>query len=446
MFESIELSDNSIYLQGTLSADNFTLDNNYDLNIISGNGNVEYGYGYLDSLDLSNVSVEEVVDYSLAQTTEGGAIFDVGNGERVFDYLTLEDGSEILFENIESIVFADETVDLTIDPNDPGFDSQWNLHMMGMQNAWRFTTGSDDVLIGVQDTGLGVDYNGNFHEDIRADETWFYSDDNDNNGIYDNLADDFFREFTGESQTNSHGTAVQGIIGAASDNGVGIAGINWNSDVYNIDVLDGNTGDLSLAQATQSMIDFANSQGQNLVINMSLGGGEIEPAFEALVAENQDNVLFVIASGNDGHLGEGISTPAILAQEYDNVIAVGASWGLLDENGLETIPGQRIEYDYWGSQYGEGLTLMGPSEVLTTDATTTEGFTYNYLFNGTSAATPNVSGVASLVWSANGDLDATEVKEILSETAYDLGETGDDIYYGHGFVNADAAVRRAIAI
>ena len=67
-------------------------------------------------------------------------------------------------------------------------------------------------------------------------------------------------------------------------------------------------------------------------------------------------------------------------------------------------------------------------------------------FNGTSAATPNVTGVASLVWSANPNLSATQVKQILSQTAYDLSVPGYDTVYGSGFVNADAAVRRAMAL
>ena len=251
-----------------------------------------------------------------------------------------------------------------------------------------------------------------------------------------------------------HGTAVQGIIAANSNNGSGIAGINWGSDVANLDVLDGNLEDLTSAQATQLMIDQAASQGQNLVINMSFGvesfGATNHPnhaELEQVVAANP-NTLFVIAAGNSGNLGqEGIASPAILAQAYDNVIAVGASWGYQNEFGSATEPGTRIEYDgYWGSQYGAGLTLMGPSEVITTDAFPDSGFGYSPAFNGTSAATPNVTGVASLVWSANSNLTAADIKQILSETATDLGQAGYDIFHGHGFVNADAAVRRAIAL
>ncbi|MGB5714472.1 MAG: S8 family serine peptidase, partial [Waterburya sp.] len=234
------------YWEGTLGADIFTLAAGYDLTVISGNGNIEFGSGYYDLLDLSNLSAEEVIDYSFADASGGGVIFDSGNGSTIFDYLALNDGSEILFEGIDGIIFSDSTVDLTVVPDDPLFGSQWNLHMMGVHNAWRFTTGSDDVLIGVQDSGLGVDANGYIHPELN-DNTLYYAD---------NIADEFFREVPGDSyqRNSSHGTCVQGIIAAASNNGLGISGINWNSDVLSIDIdIDNNYGDLTVFDATQSM-------------------------------------------------------------------------------------------------------------------------------------------------------------------------------------------------
>jgi subtilisin family serine protease len=200
------------------------------------------------------------------------------------------------------------------------------------------------------------------------------------------------------------------------------------------------------------MIDFANSRRQKLIINMSLMYS-LDPNFERLVANNSNNALFVIATGNEDR--NSLSYPAILAQRFNNVIAVGASWGTLDRNGILVNPGTRISYpgpNGWGSNYGSGITLMSPSEVITTNAVPNSlnrnisGFNFNYEFNGTSAATPNVAGVASLVWSANPNLSAVQIKQILSETAFDLGQRGYDTVYGHGFVNADAAVRRALAM
>ncbi len=427
-------------LRGTLGADTFTFTGNYSRTIVSGNGNVDFGQNRFDSLDLSNLRSTDVL-FNFASTTTGGMLYDPGTGSRLFDSIMLQNGNEILFEGIERLVFSDRTIDRFVTPNDPLFSGQWNLHMMGVQTAWQFGTGTADVLIGVQDTGLGLSSTGSIHPDLRTPI-----------GSVQNYEDDYFRTYPGPGsgqQTRSHGTDVQSIIAAASNNGIGMSGINWNSPVFTIDVLDGNADDESLATATQAMINEANRRGQRLVINMSLGGGGIDPLFTALVANNQNTALFVIASGNDD--ANRLDNPAVLATRYSNVIAVGASWGRIDAYGNGSTPGDRISYpSWWGSNYGTGLTLMAPSEVTAAGANYSSQvgavFTYDSKFNGTSAATPNVTGVASLVWSANPLLTATQVQQILSQTAVDLGSAGYDILTGHGMINADAAVRRALAI
>ena len=421
----------SWYQQGSLKADRFTVDLNKALTVISGNGNVEYGYGRYDYLDLSNLFSNSIASWSPAESE--GVLFDTGNGARVFDSLVLTNGSRVLFEGLDSVQFADAIIDLSVDPNDPLFGEQWNLHMMGVQNAWRFTQGSSDVLIGVQDTGLGYSSAaGGFHPDLDRDRLIYSSN---------NVSDDF-------SSDDSHGTSVQSIIGATSDNGFGMSGINWNSNIYNIDVIGNNTDDLGLTDATQNMINYANSQGQRLIINMSLSTGGISSELESLIANNQNNALFVVSSGNNDN--SSINDPAGLGNIYENVIAVGASWGKEDYYGQSVRLGDRISYEgWWGSNYGEGLSLMGPSEVIAAEADAPRlggQFDFAEKFNGTSAAAPNVAGVASLVWSVNPYLSATQVHSIMAETAYDLGAAGYDYETGFGFVNADAAVRRAMAI
>jgi serine protease len=420
-------------VSGTLGADTFRLDARSEYNVFSGNGNVYFGRGAVDWIDLSTVSSQSV-QFNLVSGKGSGTIYDPGNGARAFDAMTLSNGRKILFEGMDSIQFADGWVNLSVIPNDPGFAGQWNLHMMGVHNAWRLTKGTNQVLIGVQDTGVGVNTSGQMHPDLDPTNMLAFAA---------NYRDELFRSVPGETatiRTSSHGTSVQGITSATSNNGVGISGINWKSSVFHIDVLDGNPGDQSIAEATQNMINYANQQGQRLVINMSLSGGGYDPDLEQLIAQNQNNTLFVIATGNDGN--NQISQPSALAYQYSNVIAVGASGGAEDVNGNRQVPGTRAYY----SNYGYGITLMGPTEVPTPDVSPYGSFDYNDKFNGTSAATPNVAGVASLMWSANPALSATQLKTILAQTAYDLGDRGYDLVYGHGFVNADAAVRRAIAL
>jgi serine protease len=414
---------------GTLRADTFTFASNFSgTAIVSGNGNVDFGGGARDTLVLTGINFAQA-NFNRADSPNGGEFYNPGNGTRIFDAITVNN-IKILFEGIETIKFADQTINLSVTPNDPLFNQQWNLQMMGVHNAWRFTTGSEKVLIGIEDTGLGTDANGNIHPDLRST---IYSADN----------------YRDESTSFSHGTLNQGAIAATANNGIGTAGINWNSPVYSIDVVGGDTGDRDLAQATQELITRANSQGQRLVVNLSLAGGW-SAAFEQLIKNNQNNALFVIAAGN-GNTNT-ISSPANLASNYGNVIAVGASWGTTDSYGNARTPGDRISYEnWWGSNYGNGLTIMAPSEYVAPSETRANSSTayesgYNNRFNGTSAATPNISGVASLIWSVNSALTATQIKQILSQTAYDLGADGYDTTYGYGFVNADAAVRRAIAI
>ncbi|WP_414588353.1 S8 family serine peptidase [Scytonema sp. PCC 10023] len=424
----LPLDSTTSYIKGTLRADTFAYQSVYNRTVYSGNGNVDFGSGARDLLDVSACSSANAT-IKLVEST-GGVVYNPGNGNRVFDSITFSDGKEILFEGIEAIKFADKTINLSVTPNDPMFGQQWNLHMMGVQNAWRFTTGSTNVLVGIEDTGLAAN-GGNLHPDLRS--TNF-------------LSNNYLDEMT---NSTAHGTSVEGVIAAASNNGVGMSGINWNSDVFHIDVMGGDAGDYDLVSATQTLINQANSKNQRLVVNLSLTGGS-SPQFEQLIANNQNTALFVIAGGNSD--GNSLESPADLANKYGNVVAVGASWGLKDWYGNPKTPGQRISYKdkgWWSSSKGDGLTLMAPSEFLTTNATKSSNafaFGYDNSLSGTSAAVANVTGVASLVWSANSNLTATQIKSVLSQTAYDLGAAGYDTEYGYGFINADAAVRRAKAL
>ncbi|MDJ0734159.1 MAG: S8 family serine peptidase [Nostocaceae cyanobacterium] len=442
------------YVAGTLGADSFTYQSNpnFSLQAFSGNGNYQYGEGASDILDLSGFSSTDVTEFYLAgfdyaaynaqynnffaNTTATqnnlGVLFDIdGNGSipaRVFDSIKLNNGDTLNFEGINLVKFANGIIDLSVTPNDPLFDQQWNLQITGVNTAWRFTEGTDDVMIGVGDTG------------------WTPHPDLQNTSV---AGDNYIDEYV-----FSHGTAVQSIIRANTDNGIGMSGINHNSEVMNIDVVvdDSLGGDYTLAQATQAMINRANSQGKRLAINFSLVGG-YSLEFEQLIANNP-NVMFVIASGNNG--SNTLASPADLALNYSNVIAVGASWGPIDWFDNQKTPGTRIDYnseeqEWWGSTFGSGLTLMAPSEVIAAKATpnASGGHDYDYYinqFNGTSAATPHVTGAISLMLSVNPNLTAVQIKDILWQTAYKNIPGYNVLEYGGGLLNVDAAVRTALAL
>jgi serine protease len=404
--------------EGDLSANTFRPSATVDRTVISGNGNVQFGQGSFDNIDLSSIN-SSTVSLNLAGLTQGGVAYNPGNGTRIFDAITFTDGRQILFEGIDTIRFADRTVNLAVTTNDPLFRNQWSLHAMGVQHAWRFTTGNDRVLVGVGDSGLGFDRLNGLHPDIRPPFAFA-----------SNYTDDF--EYVPRDYT-SHGTSVQSIIAATSNNGIGLSGINWNSPIVTVDVLGGDDRDQSLTEAVQSMIN-QRRPGQQLVINLSLSSPDgVRPAFEALVRQYQNDVLFVIASGN--YSQSQLADPASLANRYGNVVAVGA----VDRQG------NHLSY----SNYGPGLTISAPSDVVAAESTISGNrviFDYTEQSGGTSSAAPNLSGVASLVWSANPNLTAAQVREVMATSAYDLGNSGYDTRYGAGLVNADAAVRRAIAL
>ncbi|NJN29000.1 MAG: S8 family serine peptidase [Cyclobacteriaceae bacterium] len=141
--------------------------------------------------------------------------------------------------------------------------------------------------------------------------------------------------------------------------------------------------------------------------------------------------VVVFGSGNFNQSFNGVAFPARLP----GVITVGA----INKNGAIL--------DY--SSRGAEMDLVAPSgniqgDVNTTDRMGTNGYNSgNYMnnFGGTSAACPQVSGVAALILSANPTLTQAQVRTILQNTATDMGTTGFDNTFGFGRLNAQAALQ-----
>jgi serine protease len=410
------------YLEGNLLANTFQPDLQRDRTFISGNGNSQFGQDLFDTIDLSTITFDSI-NLNLANLNQGGISANPGNGSRQFDAINLSDNRQILFEGIDRIQFADRTLTLAITPNDPLFQDQWHLHTTSVHQAWRFTTGNDRVLIGIGDSGLAIDENNNLHPDLTPPQN------------FDRKTQEDFEDQRNIYNTNplsSHGTAIHSIIAAQSNNNIGIAGINWNTTITDVDLLGGDRDDLTLINGVKTLIDRRQPD-QKLIINLSLESRYgINAELEAIVRADNPDILFVIASGNSGR--DRVAAPARLAKDYKNVIAVGAVDRL----------GNHMNY----SNYGAGLTLTAPANITTAEAVKLGDqvlFQYTDRASGTSVSTPQVSGIASLVWSANPNLTASQVSNILAQSSYDLGEPGRDPRYGNGLINADRAIRLAIA-
>lgn len=150
---------------------------------------------------------------------------------------------------------------------------------------------------------------------------------------------------------------------------------------------------------------------------------------------------------NNSSVQKGLSGGvARLQTTQGNVMAVGTlenrdslgNWANTWVNGLMNA-GQVRRAPY--SNFGPSLTLMAA-----TDSPAMDKFGKMNYFNGTSAANPNMAGIASLVWSVNTSLNGRQLRQVLIDTAMDLGTAGKDNNFGNGLVNADGAVRRALAL
>jgi hypothetical protein len=320
-------------------------------------------------------------------------------------------------------------------PNDPLFDAsplpnsrheQWNLTSdrgIAADRAWPLSTGRGVVIA---DVDVGVDTG---HPDLR--------------GRFTPGFDFFMNDRTVASETrNSHGTDVAGVLGAATDNGEGIAGVAPDARIMPV-----RTADNILHQGSRlaAGIVWATDHGAD-VISMSLGAESRSAALDRAVAyAHRNDVVLVAAIGNE--LANHHNYPAT----YDEVIAVGginpdtadaAARGELEpQTPLATDFTVRATY----SDYGPHIDLVAPVQVPTTNY----GGGYSRNWSGTSSATPHVAGVAALVKAAAPHLGAGQVRQLLIQTADDLsgGRTGGvegwDQFTGYGRVNAYEAVRAA---
>jgi predicted CXXCH cytochrome family protein len=250
---------------------------------------------------------------------------------------------------------------------------------------------------------VGIDVNGN---DLRNNGI-----DDDNNGYVDDWQGWNTVDASNDVQDKlGHGTHLAGIIGAAVDNSIGIAGIAPNARLMPIKAID-STGTGSYSQVAEGIV-YATDMGAR-IINLGFSGTVdselVQRAVEYAVAHD---VLVVAASGNNGYF-----TPNYPAG-YPGVLAVSA-----------------VENDgYWApfSASGDHISLAAPGLDIYSTGT---GGSY-YTAGGTSQAAAHVSGVAALLAGQPEFASVNDLSAALLQSALDRGEPGRDPYFGYGIVQA----------
>ncbi len=377
------------------------------------------------------------------QSIKNGGSLVIFDGT-TFDYLRLQSGREIYFQGIEILQFLDRSLELQVRTNDPGFKDQWNLQMSDVASAWRFTQGDPKVLLVSLDTGI-LTAVGGIGGVADLDLTRLITDPTD---------DDNYKD-------GGHGHRSISIMAAIANNASGITGINWKSNVFVHDLYGGglNGGDrISFHQAIRQTLQYAQSNNLKVVFQGGMQGeywltdGGTQAELEQMIRESEEFAFYAIAAGN-GNVNIDLTDKsnnavkigtsgglARLQETHQNLASVGAAnpFTIQSVNGLSNAKSiDRAGY----SNYGKNLTLMAATNVPAIDKSGKQ-----VSFGGTSAANPNLAAIASLVWSANLNLTAVALRQILIETAMDMGVVGRDDWTGYGLVNADAAVRRALAI
>ena len=277
--------------------------------------------------------------------------------------------------------------------NDPYYDAAWHLGKIEAPSAWETSMG-EGVIVAILDTGVDED-----HDDLLGQTVpgWNTYDNNDDT-----------------SDVYGHGTMVAGVVAAASDNWIGVTSIAWDAIIMPVRISrpDGYAYTSDIAEG----IAWAADNGAQ-VANISYDVSESLTVQSAAAYMQEHGGVVVVASGNRG--GDRGFVPSTA------LISVGAT----DSNDVRAL----------FSSYGEYLDLVAPGVGI---YTTRLGGGYSTPA-GTSFSSPVVAAVAALMISVNPALDPVRIDAILKETADDLGEEGDDVYYGAGRVNAAEAVLAA---
>ena len=279
-------------------------------------------------------------------------------------------------------------------PNDLHYPQQWGPPVIKADLAWDTEKGDyNNVKIAIVDTG--IDYN---HEDL---------------GNYVAGGYDWVNSDSDPLDDNGHGTHCAGIAAAVMDNSIGVAGIA-QVQVMAEKVLN-ETGYGSYWVVSQGLTHAADQNAD--VISMSLGGDSYSSTLENACQYAWDaGCILTGAAGNDYQYG--IAYPA----KFETVICVGA----IDQSN------NRASFSNWGLE----MELIAPGVSIKSSYLSD---TYVYK-SGTSMSTPHVAGVAALVWSNCPGLTNQEVRDLMDDTADDLGPPDWDEEYGYGRVDAEEAI------
>jgi subtilisin family serine protease len=294
-------------------------------------------------------------------------------------------------------------VHAALTPNDPQWPSQWGLPKVRADLAWDLELGTRSIIVAVIDTG--IDY---LHEDLAANYLPLGYDwvNGDNDPMDDSIT--------------GHGTRVAGIIGAVTNNGLGVAGLAQVS-IMAEKVLD-SSGAGDVYKVAEGVIDAVKKGAR--ITNNSYGNDVysdiMKAAFEYAWSQG---VLNVAAAGNGD-----TNQPFYPAAFGEYVISVAGT--------------DPSDARYTLSNYGDWIELSAPAVDIISTLPMRMGPPFYGLFTGTSMSSAFVTGAAALLLSYCGS-STDEVRRRLRETTVDLGAPGKDPNFGYGRIDVFSALQKS---
>lgn len=343
--------------------------------------------------------------------------------------------SDILRKNPNvAAVSPNYKIQAAVVPNDPSYGSCWGMERVDAPNAWDITTGGDYVYVAVIDSGI----------------------DHTNPDLAAHVATDLAYNTIGGSPSNGmddygHGTHVAGTIGAVGNNGIGVAGINWNVRMIPVKALnsEGSGSFGSVINAMNHVTDLVN-QGVNIrAVNLSLETYlKLEPIHDNLVGlplwrafkilDDTNKAVIVVAAGNNS---ETIGQPSMFG--HGQVPGAGyyvypASFEGLDNMISVSALGEYLGVVITAPFSNRGADISAPGvDILSTWLQSSAGNIGSDGVSlaskqGTSMAAPHVSGAAALIASYMPDrITAYQIKQAI------MIDDELDIYSSLNYIDAN---------
>ena len=323
-----------------------------------------------------------------------------------------------------NVIYAepDYTVQAIATPNDPNYGSLWGMTNIKAPLAWDNTTGNQNVVVGIIDTGL--DRN---HPDLK-DNIWVNpgevaadGKDNDGNGYIDDVYGwDFVYRDNDPSDVHGHGTHTAGTIGARGNNALGIAGVNWQVKLVGLKFLS-DTGSGATSNAVLA-IQYATKMGIAISNNSWGGGGYSQALYDAIDASKSVNHVFVAAAGNNTTNND--MTPHYPSSYLnDNLIAVASI----------------ASGDAISSFSNYGATSVDIGAPGTSIYSTLPDNRYAS-WSGTSMATPHITGAVALLKAIHPEWSYAQLREAILKTARPIAALSGKTVTG-GTLDLAAAVK-----